>query len=331
VFSVPSVVILCLLRHPEHEDLPLNRASAWAALFAGLLLVSTAAPFILLTRMDPFALVLLRMGIAAPLFLAAGAARGGTGLPRAHLGRVALGGALLAAHFLLWIKAFDLTSYASNLLLLIAQPVVAALLGHRVGERPTRETWIAIALAVAGLAAIAGGDLSLGTRAVVGDLCSILAGVAISLFYVETRAARAALPVATFMGWTMLFGAAAAVPAVLVAGAPLVPRAAALPVLGWTPSPWLWLAGLVVVTTMGGHGLMNAAARGLRLFTVNIVIVLEPPLGILLGMAILGQAPPTAVQVAGGAVLAAAVVVALLPDARAGRPGAGPPPAVVPG
>jgi len=309
----------------------LNRVSAWAALFAGLLLVSTAAPFILLTRMDPFALVVLRMGIAAPLFLAAAAARGGAGLPRAHAGRVALGGVLLSAHFLLWIKAFDLTSYASNLLLLIAQPVVAALLGTRVGERPTRETWISIALSAAGLAAIAGGDFALGPRAVLGDLCSILAGVAISFFYVESRAARTALPVAAFMGWTMAFGAAAAVPVALAAGASFAPRAAPLPVLGWTPSPWLWLGGLVLVTTMGGHGLMNAAARGLRLFTVNIVIVLEPPLGILLGMALAGQAPPTAVQTAGGAVLAAAVVVALLPEARSGRPGAGPPPAVVPG
>jgi drug/metabolite transporter (DMT)-like permease len=311
----------------------LNRASAWAALFVGLLLVSTAAPFLRLTRMDPFALTLLRMGIAAPLFLAvasvqAGCLVRGTSLPREHLPRVALGGALLAAHFLLWIKAFDLTSYSSNLLLLIAQPVMAALLGSRVGERPTRETWIALALSLVGLGAVAGADVSLGWRAMAGDLCSILAGVAISFFYVETRAARTAMPVASFMGWTMVFGAATALPVVLAAGVPLGPRSAAVEVFGWTPSPWLWLAGLVVVTTMGGHGLMNAAARGVRLFTLNIVIVLEPPLGILLGMLLLGEKPPTPIQLAGGAVLAVAVVVALLPEARSGR--TGPPPAVVP-
>ena len=71
----------------------MNRASAWAALFAGLLLVSTAAPFIRLTRIDPFALVLLRMGISAPLFLAfaslqAGCLVKGTTLPRQHLGGI---------------------------------------------------------------------------------------------------------------------------------------------------------------------------------------------------------------------------------------------------
>lgn len=316
----------------------MNRASAWVALFAGVLLVSTAAPFILLTRIDPFALVLLRMSIAAPLFLFAGVVltknlRTGLALPRVHRNRVVLGGVLLAAHFLLWLKAFDLTSYSSNLLLLIAQPVMAALLGGRIGERPTRETWIALTLSLVGLAAVAGADVSLGWRAMAGDLCSILSGVAISFFYVETRAARTAMPVATFMGWTMVFGAIASLPVVLAAGVPLAPRELApgneaLSFLGWTPSPWAWLGGLVVVTTMGGHGLMNAAARGVRLFTVNIVIVLEPPLGILLGMWLLGQKPPTPIQVAGGAVLAAAVVVALLPEARSGR--TGPPPAIQP-
>jgi drug/metabolite transporter (DMT)-like permease len=56
--------------------------------------------------------------------------------------------------------------------------------------------------------------------------------------------------------------------------------------------------------------------------------VLEPPLGIILGMVLLGEKPPTPIQMAGGAVLAVAVVVALLPEARSGR--TGPPPAVQP-
>jgi drug/metabolite transporter (DMT)-like permease len=287
----------------------------------GLVLVSTAGPFILLSAMEPFSLVLWRMGLAAPLFLAWGALAGGAGIPAGHGRRVALGGVLLAAHFLLWIKAFDLTSYSSNLLLLIAQPVVAAFLGTRVGERPTRETWISLALSLAGLAAIAGNDLGLGWRALLGDLCSILGGVAISLFYAATRHARKAMPVPAFMGWTLLAGAAASLPVVLLSGVPLVPCREPIAVLGWTPTPWLWLAGLVLLTTMGGHGCMNAAARTVRLYTVNVVIVLEPAIAILLGAAFLGRPAPTPLQAAGGAVLAAAVIVALLPERREGAGG----------
>lgn len=311
-------------RHPPPRSAPLTRAAAYGWLLAGLLLVSTAGPFILLARMDAFALVLLRLALSAPLFLLWALLAGGAGVPREHRRRVLLGGLLLAAHFLLWVKAFDLTSYASNLLLLIAQPVMAALIGARIGERPGRETWWAIAISLAGLALIAGGDVALGWRPLLGDLCSILGGAAICLFYAATRRARAEMPIQAFMGWTLLAGAAASLPVVLLAGSPLGPVAEPLPVLGWAPSPWLWLAGLVVVTTMGGHGSMNAAARGVRLFTVNMVIVLEPAIAILLGVLLLGEGV-TAVQVAGGGLLAAAVVVALLPEWRSGRLPAAPP------
>ena len=78
---------------------------------------------------------------------------------------------------------------------------------------------------------------------------------------------------------------------------------------------------------MGGHGLMNLAARGLRLFTVNVVIVLEPAIAIGLGILLLGESV-SARQVAGGCVLAVAVVVALLPELRDGD--GQPPPAIVP-
>ena len=307
----------------------MNRAAAWTALAVGLLLVSTSGPFVVLSRIDPFALVLERMGIAAPLFFVWGAMRGGLSIPAGEGRRVALGGALLAAHFLLWLKAFDFTSFASNLLLLIAQPVVAALLGARVGERTSRETWIGLGIALLGLGIIVEGDFDLGTRALVGDGMSILAGVAISAFYLVTRRARAAMPLTSFMAWTLAAGAVVALPFVVLTGAGLGPRPApagpARPIDA-VPS-WVWLAGLVLVTTMGGHGLMNLAARGLRLFTVNVVIVLEPAIAIALGAVLLGESI-TERQVAGGLVLAVAVVVALLPEWREGR--GGPPPAVVP-
>jgi drug/metabolite transporter (DMT)-like permease len=297
----------------------------YAWLVTGLLLVSTAGPFIKLARMDAFALVFLRLACAGPLFLAWAAAAGRPlGLPREHRARVLLGGALLASHFLLWVKAFDLTSFASNLLLLIAQPVMAALIGSRIGERPGRETWVALAVALAGLALIAKGDVELGPRALLGDLLSVLGGAAICLFYAVSRHARAALPIQAFMGWTLLAAAATALPVALLAGSEFGPVKEPLTFMGWTPTPWLWLGGLVLVTTMGGHGSMNAAARGVRLFVVNMAIVLEPPLAVLLGIAFLGETV-TMVQVVGGAVLAVSVWIALLPEWRSARGPAAPP------
>ncbi|MHC4821060.1 MAG: hypothetical protein ACYTDX_05000, partial [Planctomycetota bacterium] len=55
--------------------------------------------------------------------------------------------------------------------------------------------------------------------------------------------------------------------------------------------------------------------RHVRLFTVNVVIVLEPPIGILIG-SWLFPVEVTMAQVGGGVLLSAAVVVALLPEWR---------------
>jgi drug/metabolite transporter (DMT)-like permease len=68
---------------------------------------------------------------------------------------------------------------------------------------------------------------------------------------------------------------------------------------------------MVMVTTLGGHGLLNYAARTLSLFTVNIVIVLEPVLAILLGAWLFG-ASISWPQAVGGLLLSAAVIPLLL-------------------
>ena len=280
-----------------------------AALWPGLLLVSTAGPFLVATGLETTTLVVHRLGGSGLVFLAWAAATGALRLPREHLARTIFGGALLAAHFLLWIKAFDLTDYASNLLLLVAQPVIAAVLGTRLGERPTRGTWLSVSLALAGLLLIAGGDFALGPKALAGDLLSVLGSAAITVFYAATRRARAVMPLPAFMGWTMTIGALVALPFALVSGATLLPTSAA---------SWGWLAGLVVLSTVAGHGLMNLAARHVRLFTLNVVIVLEPAIGIGLGAALFDASVST-LQVTGGLVLAAAVLVGLGPERRLRR------------
>src|SRR5262249_36517079 len=177
---------------------------------------------IVMAHMDAYAVVLLRTVGAAIVFAAACAARGQLRFPREHLGRTALGALLLCAHFLLWIKAFDLTNYASNLLLLVSQPIVAALIGGALGEHPTRDTWISILLAIAGLSIIAGGDFALGPRALVGDAMCIGAGLAITLFYVVTRHARSAMPIDAFMAVVMAVCAIGAAPVVWLARAPVL-------------------------------------------------------------------------------------------------------------
>jgi drug/metabolite transporter (DMT)-like permease len=279
----------------------MRRSTAHVVLFTGLLLVSTAGPFIKSAQIDAYAVAFWRMAASAALFALWALLRRELSFTRSHLRSMIIGGAFMAGHFGLWIRAFDLTSYASNLLLLVVQPVIAALVGARLGEPPTRRTWISVTLATAGLAIIAQGDIQLGPRAILGDMLSILASISITSFYVVTRDARKELPLTTFMAVSMGAGAVAIVPVLALTRAPLI---------GYSGTSWGWLAGLVLVTTLAGHGTMNFVARYVPMFTLNVVIVLEPALSILMGIPLFGASLNIA-QAIGGLILMVAVVVGL--------------------
>lgn len=282
----------------------MTRARAHLILFVALVLVSTSGPFLHEAKMDAFAVVFFRMAGSALLFLAWAAKLGRVRVTSAQLRVLALAGGLLAAHWGLWIKAFDLTDYASNLLLLVVQPVTAVGVNLVRGQdRPTRNTWLSVALATVGLLLVAGGDLALGPRALLGDALCVLGALSITLFYVVAQEERSALPLPTFMFWSMGLGALWILPVVALSGARLV---------GYPAESWAWAGALVVLTTVGGHGLFNLAARHLSLFTVNVVIVLEPAIAIAMGAVLFGaQLQPS--QLWGGLVLSLAVVFGLRP------------------
>jgi len=279
-------------------------AAAHVVLFAALLCVSTSGPFFIMTGMDAYAVVFWRLALAAPILFGWAALRRELRVVPGEGLRLVLGGVALAVHWVLWVKAFDLTDYASNLLLLVAQPIVAGLVEVRLGARSWRTLAAPLALSVAGLVLIAGGDFGLGGRALLGDLLCILAGVAITAFYVITARARAGMPLSTFMGITFVVGAAAVAPLVWLTGVPLG---------GGKPGAALWLGGLVLVTTVAGHGLLNLAARHVGLFIVNLIIVLEPAIAIALGALLFGATIGTLTTL-GGALLIAAVLVGMKPS-----------------
>jgi len=275
----------------------------YLALFVGLGAVSTSAPFFVMAHVDAYTAVFWRTALTALLGLGIGLVRGR--LDVAEIGRHArpllFGGVLLGVHFLMWVKAFDLTDYASNLLLLVFQPIMAAFLTARLGERLPRHVFAAVGLSVLGLALIAGGDFALSPRALIGDALCLAAGAAITLFYVITGRARRALSVEIFLGAIMLVSAVTALPVAVLAGVPLV---------GFSATTWGWIGGIVVVTTLMGHGLMNYAANHVSLFTLNIVVVLEPAVGIAFGVLLFG-ASISVTQLIGGALLGAAVLFGL--------------------
>jgi drug/metabolite transporter (DMT)-like permease len=253
-----------------------------------------------MAHVHAFAAVFWRTFLTALIGFGIGALRGRLDVVeiRRHARALTLGGVLLAAHFLMWVGAFALTDYASNLLLLVFQPIMAAFLTARLGERLPRHVVLAVVLSVLGLALIAGGDFALSRRALLGDALCLAAAVAITLFYVVTGRVRRVLSVEVFLASIMMVCAAVSLPIALVSGVQLV---------GFSAATWGWLAAIVLVTTLTGHGLMNYAANHVSLFTVNLVIVLEPAVAIALGALLFG-AGVTSTHLFGGALLAASVL-----------------------
>ncbi len=267
------------------------------------LAVSTAAPLIRLSGMPAFALAAWRT-LLCGLVYALLRPRDLRALLRLDArGRRALlaGSTLLAAHFALWISAFDHTSYASAVLLLVMQPVFGALLGLLVlGERPNTGTWLAVAGSAAGLALLVRGDLG-HPGGLLGDALAVGGSLAIAVFYLAVRPLRTGFPFAPFMA--ACYG---------LAGVQLIVLAGATDtqLVGFPARGWWSLAGLVLVPTVVGHACFNWAIPRVRFFTLNLLIVLEPALAILLGVALLDESA-TPLQVVGGAVLGIAVLVGL--------------------
>lgn len=271
------------------------------ALLLGLLAVSTSGPFFMMSQMSAYAAVFWRTSLGALVALGVAWRRGSltrSGL-RAHARGLVLSGALLGTHFLLWVRAFELTDFASNLILLVAQPVFAALLDVARGQALPARAPLVLALALLGILMVAGGDTTLGGRALLGDLCCVTAGFVGAVFFVVGRAARQALALDAYMGATLGVAALTALPVALAAQVELI---------DYPPASWCWLLGIVLVSTLVGHSLLNAAARTLSLFTVSFALLLEPVLSIALGALLFGAAV-SGLQLVGGALLVASVAL----------------------
>ncbi|HLV61638.1 MAG TPA: DMT family transporter [Fredinandcohnia sp.] len=252
-------------------------------LFGGLLFASTSGPFFLASGMDAYTTAFSRMALAGGLLLGVELLRrppwSGPGAEswrrvRALLPSILLGAAIFALHLLLWTAAFSFTSLGSSALLIVAQPAMAMVIGGLFGERFRPAMGVSIALAALAVFLVAAGDLEIGPSAWIGDGMCLLAALCVTLFIPVTQAARRALPMSLFLGLTFSFGAVLLAPFLRVSNFAIVEY-------GWRE--WRWLLGIVFVSTIGGHGLTNLAARRLSLFRMQVVTLLQPLLVLAIG------------------------------------------------
>lgn len=297
------------------------RALPLLALLLGLLAVSTAGPYILLSDIPAFSIAAWRLlavaGILLP-FSAVSLVRGVRGLNRRERLWLGLSGVFYGLHFALFAVAFDYTSKESVVVILGGQPLVAAALGFLLlRERVARGTLAGIAVALCGLVIFVWNDYRFDAAHLVGDALVIAASVAIVLSYIAGRRLRPRMGLMGYLAALYLLGGLTCLAAALLAGDAL---------WGYTDESWFFVACAILIPTLIGHSLFHYVVKYLPVVYVNLAILGEPviALAIMFGLAgryeIFRQTQLGLPQVAGGALLLLGAAAGILSGARMATP-----------
>ncbi len=235
-------------------------------------------------------------------------------LPARARRRTALAGILLGLHFATWLPSLVFTSVAASVTIVTTAPVWMALLLWRRGRRPTAPVVGGVAIAVAGGALVAFGDvdgLSAGANPPLGNALALVAAVAYAgHLLIGHDVQRQGLGL---WRWTA---------AVTGVGAVVVLPLALLVAPGDGPYParfWAAAIALALVPQMLGHSAFTWSVRWLSPTLVSVVVLLEPLVSGL-GALVLFDEVPGLLVVAGGVVLVAGVALTVVAEREGGAP-----------
>jgi drug/metabolite transporter (DMT)-like permease len=267
------------------------------ALVAAAVLVSTGAPLARWAAPTPaLAIAALRTGFAGVVLCLIGfrELRRMTSMPRADWARVVGAGLLLAGHFGTWIASLSHTSTAASVALVSTSPAFAAIFARFNRDVVTHREWIGIAIAAAGCTVLAGGDWSGGDRALLGDGLALAGALCAAGYLAIGRQLRRRVPMTPYLGLVNLIAACALLIVCVASGTEVRPA---------TNQALIAVALAGIVTSAGGHTLLNAVVRILPTHLVALAALGETIGASLLTWAAFGEVPPWHGIIGGGIVV----------------------------
>jgi drug/metabolite transporter (DMT)-like permease len=170
------------------------------------------------------------------------------------------------------------------------------------GERFGPAVVAGLVLAFAGVLVVSGVDLTVSTRALLGDLLALTGGLAAAAYMVIGARARQAVSTTTYT--FVCYGSCALLllVACLVSGQAL---------WGYPASQWGLLVMVTLTAQLMGHSVFNHLLANTPPMLVSLALLLEVPGASLLAAAILGQVPPAA-AVAGLVVILAGMALVVV-------------------
>ena len=271
---------------------------------------------------SPAAAVTVRIGVAA-LLLAVPAIVSLRGrwhlLRRDPLALIAYGVVSVAGAQLCFFYAVRYISVGVALLLeYMGVVLVVGWMWARHGQRPTRLTAVGSVVAALGLVLVLDllGDVRLHP---IGVLWGLAASIGLASYFVLSARAGAALPPLVMAGAGMTTGAITLLALGLVGALPLHATFGSVLVAGHRVSWLLPVLGLSLVAAAVAYIAGIAAARVLGARLASFVALTEVMFAVLAAWVLLGELP-TVVQLAGGALIVAGVVLVQLGETRVKTP-----------
>lgn len=305
--------------------LPPDRWQVGVVLAVGILAVSTAAILVRLTNQEALAvnsttqagfslmIAASRMGLAAIVLLPNWRRFWRQPFNAIAFRSAALAGVTLAIHFATWITSLSYTSIAASTALVTTNPVWVSLLSWVwLGERTSRQTWVGVAVALAGGMLIGwGGDASpSGSNPLLGNGLALAGAWAASVYFLLGRdAQRHGFCIAQYVTIAYTVAAIVLLPLPLLVGTPYT---------GYSPQTYLYLLLMALLPQLVGHTSLNWSVRWLSPTLVSLVILFEPVLSSLLGYLIFKELP-TAMVIGGAIVLLAGVAIVALASREKAR------------
>jgi drug/metabolite transporter (DMT)-like permease len=277
----------------------------------GVAAVSLSGPLMAAMVVPPLAIAFWRNGFAT-LALApavAGARRDELGRLRGRgLWLVVGSGMALAVHFGTWVTALTLTSVASATAIACLQIAWVVTWQLLRGERFSTGVVAGLVLAFVGVLVVSGVDLSVSTRALVGDLLALVGGAAAAAYLIIGSRARQALSTTTYT--FVCYGICSMI---LLLGC----VASGQGLWGYPPGQWGLLVLVTATAQLLGHSVFNHLLATTSPMLVSLVLLLEVPGASLLAAALLGQVPPVGAALGLLVVLAGMVLVIVNNSGRA--------------
>ncbi|MEO5700413.1 MAG: DMT family transporter [Casimicrobiaceae bacterium] len=215
-----------------------------------------------------------------------------------------LSGCFLAGTFFFFIASLTRTTVANTFVLMSVSPFLAALAGRIfLGERVPPRTWVAMAVAFAGIVTIFGAAVDVGR--LTGNLLALGVSFCFALNVTMLRRFHASVDM---LPTVMLAGIFSLLPAFLIAGP-----------LEATPRDIAVLAFMGCVQLGTGCLLMTAASRALTATELGLLALLEPILGPLWVWLLMAEAPSRYALIGGVIVLGAVLANEIYAAWESGR------------